>query len=167
MSDMRMKFNNHGVAGFFEDIPALIVVIIGIVFFVSCITASFIFYTQQQYDREDEKGEQLLEALLSYNGLKASGKKDGTFDLVKLRGMEPEILGRDIHTTLDYQLEIIDVSDYPQKENFTFLCGTLHGTESSYVELLPVNIYAVTSAGDRETRTHAALLRLTYWEGDP
>ncbi len=158
-----LRNDKRGVAGFFEDIPSLIVVSLALTIFIASIIGSFIYYASVQYNRDDEDGQILLDSILSYPYLKTENRKDGNFDLNKLKTMTPERLEKDIHTDLQYKLDIIDVSDYPDKQSFNFTVGNENLSIEKTVISIPVTIYAVVFEGDTETRNHGAVMRLTYW----
>lgn len=154
-----------GVAGYFEDIPALIVVIVGLGIFMASVTNAFVYYTGRQYVDEPDEGRRLLDNVLSYHGIKRNGYKDGTFDRAKLRNITIDRIKRDILTELEFRIYIEDVSDYPDRENFTF--ETSPGTGGDLYFFLtyryPVNIFTSLDMHQTQTAIHPAVLTLSVW----
>jgi len=155
------------VAGFFEDIPALMVVVIGVTIFMASMINAFMNYSVRQYEDDPQEGQKLLEVIIAYPGLIKDGYKDGTFDRGKLRNLTIEDLEKDIFTDFNYEIFIEDVSDYPDKENFTFNTSNVPGLDED-VEfrirvIYPVNIYTSIEPHQRQTCIHGAVLRVTLW----
>jgi len=167
MSDPARRFRSdkYGVTGFFEDIPALIVVVIGVAIFLASMINAFANYTNRQYEEKPETGQRLLETILSYPGMKREGYKDGTFDLGKLRNLTDDRLKREIVTDLEYEIYIRDVSDYPDRENFTFNTSRppSGGTGFRYTYFYPINIFTSMEEFQKQTNIHGGVLRLTVW----
>jgi len=153
------------VAGYFEDIPALIVVLIGVGIFLASVINAFVHYTSRQYISEPDEGQRLLENVLSYHRIKRDGYKDGTFDRDKLRNITVERFERDILTELEYEIRIKDVSDYPDRENFTWRTAPGPGDDADLhlVYTYPVNIFTSTELHQTQTTIHGAVLRLSVW----
>ena len=121
LSRISLGKNRRGVAGFFEDIPALIVVVLGVGIFLASMIKAFTYYQTSQYENEpEEEAQRLFEAFISYPALKREGYKDGTFDVGKLRNLTMEQLKRDIYTDYEYWIYIKDVSFYPNQKGFVF-----------------------------------------------
>ena len=161
----RLSLDKNAVTGFFEDIPALIVVVIGVAIFLTSMINAFANYTNRQYEEKPETGQRLLETIISYPGIKREGYKDGTFDLGKLRNLTDERLKRDIVTDLEYEIYIRDVSDYPDRENFTFNTSSppAGGTEFRFTYYYPINIFTSMEEFQKQTNIHGGVLRLTVW----
>jgi len=162
-----LRWDRRGVAGFFEDIPALIVIVTGVGIFLSSMINAFTNYQNKQYEDEPEEETQiLLESVISYSKLKRSGYKDGTFDLGKLRKMTSENLTRDIHSDFEYEVKVEDVSDYPDKQNFTFNTSEKPTGDVDLIVSLhyPINIYTSTELHQKETSIHGAILTITMWK---
>ena len=156
------------VAGFFEDIPALMVVVIGVTIFLASMINAFMNYSVRQYEDDPQEGQKLLEAIVSYPGLIKDGYKDGTFDRGKLRNLSIEDLERDIFTDFDYEIYVEDVSDYPDRENFTFNTSKVPDADEN-VEfrlrlIYPVNIFTSIEPHQQQTCIHGAVLRITLWK---
>ncbi|MEM3341376.1 MAG: hypothetical protein QW728_01650 [Thermoplasmata archaeon] len=139
-----LKNNNKGVSGFFEDIPALIVVTIGIgMFFMSAAFAIY-HHTRQTYDIETSfKYFDIIKTLRNYDGLcyieeGSANRLEGFFDAHKVYYLSvyniskdiPELAGVSPESTVvpdymkssddkikvrEWQLIIVDFSNYPYK----------------------------------------------------
>ncbi len=163
-----LSVRKDAVAGFFEDIPALMVVVIGVTIFFASMINAFMNYSVTQFEDDPQEGQKLLEAIISYSGLTKDGYKDGTFDRGKLRNLTIEDLERDIFTEFEYEIYVEDVSDYPDRENYTFNTSKVPGVHEN-VEfrlriIYPVNIYTSIEPHHRQTCLHGAFLRITLWK---
>ena len=170
MSVSRIPFSGRkdAVAGFFEDIPALMVVVIGVTIFLASMINAFMNYSVRQYDDDPQEGQKLLEAIIAHPGLVKDGYKDGTFDRGKLRNLTIEDIEKDIFTEFNYEIFIEDVSDYPDRENFNFNTSNLSDIDED-VEfrlriIYPVNIYTSIEQHQRQTCIHGAVLSITLWK---
>ncbi|MDP7263945.1 MAG: hypothetical protein QGH39_00115 [Candidatus Thermoplasmatota archaeon] len=156
------------VAGFFEDLPALMVVVIGVTIFLASMINAFMNYSVRQYENDPQDGQKLLEAIVSYPGLIKDGYKDGTFDRAKLRDLTIDDFERDIFTDFDYEIYIEDVSDYPDRENYNFNTSKVsdigEDVEFRLRITYPVNIYTSIDSNQRQTCIHGAFLRITLWK---
>ena len=88
---MRLKEDTKSVAGFFEDIPTLIVIILGIAIFLISISRAFIIYNESQTSSEPkDEGWEFLQIVRSYDGLVKDGSSEGVFDAQKVEAITIE-----------------------------------------------------------------------------
>lgn len=118
MPRLPISRKNDGVAGFFEDIPTLIVVIIGFGIFLLTVVNAFVAYQAQQDSfRMHQEVVEFTQAMrvydkFTYNSLEGVylGDKliDIQYDTIET-DFNPRALG------YDYRIIINDVSDYPNR----------------------------------------------------
>jgi len=115
------KTSSKAVAGFFEDIPALLIVTIGISVFI--VSALYIFNLYIEYHRGPdivEDREAFIHTLRTYEGLQYDKtKQDGMFDPNKIKVIMGENITRDLHPNFRFYIEIYDVSDSFEPVNRT------------------------------------------------
>ncbi|MFA5772043.1 MAG: hypothetical protein WC974_04870 [Thermoplasmata archaeon] len=118
---MRNLKNKNGVAGFFEDIPALIVVTIGVGIFLTSIVTIYPKYIESEQNtdfmRESFNVAETIRA--SDDILYEPDMQNGVFDAYKVQKMDSQQLNQTVHTELRCRIDIIDASDYPTKYNKT------------------------------------------------
>jgi hypothetical protein len=155
------KEREEGISSFFEDIPVLIVVTIAIgIFLFSLVHAYVVYVDQLEHSRMHDKARDFCRSIRTYEGLTYE-LREGVFLNDKVTSLTSENLRKDFDPkTLgyDYQVSIIDTSDYSDSINYT---------KSFRTEDLP-------SRGDRYSHTtsilikvdssyHAAQLIVTIW----
>jgi hypothetical protein len=151
----------EGIAGFFEDIPVLIVVTIATgIFLYSLVHAYVIYLDQFEYQRMHENALDLCTSFRSYDGL-IFGSDQGVFQGDKLISLSNEALQEDYNATVlgyDYQISIIDMSDYSNSANYTksFKTSTPPARGDKYSVTTSVLIKV-------DETYHAAQLIVTIW----
>ncbi len=157
---MLLSKDNRGIAGFFEDIPALIVVVIAIGMFTVIMVHAYAGYVAQQNAlRMYEDCREFTQSIRTYDSL-IYQSQEGMFDVQKMETLTNETLEYDFNRTslgFDYQILIRDVSDYPKPIVKSF--GTFH---------IPPNIGKITITSSINIRVssdeiHAAQLIVTIW----
>lgn len=151
----------EGIAGFFEDIPVLIVVTIATGIFLYSLVHAYVLYLDQfEEQRMHENAREFCGSIRSYDGL-TYGSEEGIFLGDKLNSLTDEALQEDFNETVlgyDYQISIIDTSDYPISVNFT---------KSFRTSMPPVkgNKYSITTSIliKVDETYHAAQLIVTIW----
>jgi hypothetical protein len=156
-----LKAREEGIAGFFEDIPVLIVVVIATgIFLVSLVSAYVSYLDSLEGQRMHDEAESFCKAIRSYEGF-TDGSREGVFSGDKLIMISSESMQEDFHPTalgFHYQVAIVDTSDYPNAANFT---KSLETAEPP----LTGNRYTVTTSIliNVEENFHAAQLIVTIW----
>lgn len=162
MPRYKLSRTDEGVAGFFEDLPALIVVIIGFGIFLLSIVNAFVAYQAQQDSfRMHQENKEFAQAIRSYDKL-TYNFMEGVFSGDKILDISDETLESDFNPDAlgyDYRLIINDVSNYP---NGNLYKRTLQ-TSSPPVES---SKYTVTSSVTIRVGEyyHPAQLIVTIWE---
>jgi hypothetical protein len=155
------KEREEGISSFFEDIPVLIVVTIAIgIFLFSLVHAYVVYVDQLEHKRMHDKARDFCRTVRTYEGL-THDLREGVFLDDKIAILTSEVLREDFDPkTLgyNYQVSIVDTSDYLDSNNYT---------KSFRTDDLP-------SSGDRYSHTtsilikvdssyHAAQLIVTIW----
>jgi hypothetical protein len=155
------KEREEGISSFFEDIPVLIVVTIAIgIFLFSLVHAYVVYVDQLEHMRMHDKSRDFCRSIRTYDGL-THDLREGVFLDDKVTSLSSEVLEEDFNPrTLgyNYQVSIIDTSDYSDSNNYT---------KSFRTDDIP-------SRGDRYSHTtsilikvdsnyHAAQLIVTIW----
>lgn len=155
---MKLQKDRRGVAGFFEDIPILIVVTIGIgIFMLSAINAYTSYVSGQRNIKLADDCWQFSETVRSYEGLLYEPKlQSGLFDCYRVQTLNITTLARDLHPDFKYQIQIVDVSDYPAKYNLT-LESSKPPVSGKYTIKSAVNIVV------SDSEIHPAQLIVTIW----
>jgi len=160
---MHLFRQNEGVAGFFEDIPALIVVIIGFgIFLLSMVNAFVAYQAQQNSFRMHQENVEFSQAIRSYDKL-TYNNMEGVFQGEKI--LNTSTWGKiknDFHPVAlgyDYRIIINDVSDYPDK--FLFKKNFQTSPPPSRTSKYTVTSSVVINVGEFY---HPAQLIVTIWE---
>lgn len=156
-----LKEREEGIAGFFEDIPVLLVVTIATGIFLYSLVHAYVLYLDQfEYQRMHENALDICSSVRSYDGL-IYGSEEGIILDNKLTSMTNEAIQKDFNATVlgyNYQISIIDTSDYPNSANYT---------KSFRTSTPPVkgNKYSVTTSVliKVDEAYHAAQLIVTIW----
>ncbi len=153
--------SRKGVAGFFEDIPALMIVTISLAIFIIIVLSVFsTYYNAQVYIKMREDGESFSRAVRSYDGLKADyWSRAGVFDSKKLISASAENISRDLHTSYRFSIEVEDVSEYQTKYSTKIISGLEFATSTKITVTSGANIYV------SDTELHCARLRVSIWGG--
>lgn len=158
---MMLRHREEGIAGFFEDIPVLIVVVIATGIFLFSLVHAYVLYLEQIENQrmfEDAKG--LCRAVRSYEGL-TGGTEEGVFEGDKLISLTNEALQEDFNVTVlgfHYQISIIDTSNYQSGTNYTLSFKTsdppARGNRYSVTTSVLINV---------DETYHVAQLVVTVW----
>jgi trans-2-enoyl-CoA reductase len=151
----------EGIAGFFEDIPVLLVVTIATGIFLVSLVSAYVNYLDHMKDHNmHDNAADFSQALRGYDEL-IYDFQEGVFEGEKLISLEDENLQNDFNeSTLGYhyQVAIIDTSDYPDSNNYTTSFGNLNPPVNE-------NKYTVTTSIliKVDERYHAAQMIVTIW----
>ena len=119
---MSFEEDRKGVAGFFEDIPALMVVTIGLAVFLFSLASGLSGYLHHHEAlKEHGEGVDLVQALRSYQGL-IYEDLEGVLDGEKVSTITFEELILDLdprHLGYDYTIQITDLSGKGNAGNYT------------------------------------------------
>ncbi|UCG70894.1 MAG: hypothetical protein JSV09_07830 [Thermoplasmata archaeon] len=158
---MMLRLREEGIAGFFEDIPVLIVVIIAAGIFLFSLVHAYVLYLEQiDNQRMYEDAKELLKAIRSYGDLTVDSE-EGVFEGDKLVSLTNEALQEDFNVSVlgfHYQISIIDTSDYQCSTNYTLSFKTSNpparGNRYSVMTSVLINV---------DETYHAAQLIITIW----
>jgi hypothetical protein len=116
------KLSGEGTAGFFEDIPVLIVVLIATgIFLYSLVHAYVVYLDNLEHERMKDELMGFKDAVRSYEGLMA-GSEEGVFSGDKVLSLSHRDLEGDFDPSAlgyHYQVSIIDTSGYRNSLEYT------------------------------------------------
>jgi hypothetical protein len=156
-----LKKREEGIAGFFEDIPVLIVVTIATGIFLGSLVSAYVSYLDQfEHRNMHNNALDFSDAIRSYEGL-VHEHEEGVFEGEKLVSLDERALQEDFNeSTLGYhyQVAIIDTSDYQNSNNYTTSFGDSNPP-------LKGNKYTVTTSVmiKVDEKFHAAQMIVTIW----
>jgi hypothetical protein len=152
--------DNRGTSDIFEEIPAILVVIVALFIFLMTIAEGFISYSERkEEDRLAQQLDSFCNSVLSFEPL-IFDSEPGRFDSSKLDEMgrdklqdffSPETLG------FHYNITIVDVGLYEDKHNW--VAGEELG-ESERSRTISVPVIISNGYGQH----HPALMGITIWE---
>ncbi len=119
--------NSRGGEEYLEEVPALLVIVLGLSIFILSIAQAHVAYAVQAGNvRNQELSWQFTNAIAAYEEL-TWDDKNGVFDSVKvctlpdstlLREFDPDVLG------FEYRISIMDVSGYPLEHRYSYQVGS-------------------------------------------
>jgi hypothetical protein len=153
---------NEGVSGFFEDIPTLIVVIIGFGIFLLSLVNAFVGYqAQQDTFKMHQENLGFMEAIRAYDKF-TYNSMEGVFHGDKIIQIPEDTIRTDFNPDAlgyDYRIIINDVSDYPDsnlhKVSFQTATPPPEGSKYTSVSSVIIKIHE---------HYHAAQLIVTIWK---
>jgi hypothetical protein len=153
--------NSKTVSGFFEDVPTLAIVIVGIALFLSAVVASYSAYLEHQHKIEFfNKAYKFANAVRAYDGLTYDGK-EGVFECNKIIFLTSDNISRDLQPGYPFQIVIEDKSDYHIKYETNISTAKKYPAElmreGMQVIVLSINIWV------SEEEVHPGRLIVTLW----
>ncbi|MBS3816430.1 MAG: hypothetical protein KGY76_02580 [Candidatus Thermoplasmatota archaeon] len=162
---MRREIDDEGVIGFYEDVPALLIVVVGTLIFLASMYSAI-----ERHDESSTHSEFEREAIEFAEGVRASERllyKDriGQFDASKVEGLNSENLTRSFNNPdFYYKVTLTDVSNYSVRYNKTWRKEPdSNFTEESYEKGRKVILLSVNIVVDSD-EIHPARLRVEVWE---
>ncbi len=162
---MKRKIDDKGVVGLYEDVPALLIVIVGTVIFLSSLYAAL-----GSYDRGKEVSDFEKEAIEFAEAVRASPlltyeNRIGQFDASKVQGLDSENLTRSFNDPdFYYRVTLTDVGNYTHLYNETWSSEPDYNfTEGSYQRGRKVIYLSVNIVVD-SNEIHPARLRVEVWK---
>lgn len=152
--------NTKGIGGFFTDVPALIVIIIGLSIFTVSVYNFHDNYVEKKYEEGMEEDiESFMKDIRNYDYIAES---DGVFYSSNLQELNSSVIQEDHNPELlgfDYKIKVIDNSDYEHKYNITVKTGSVPSEKDVYVDSTSIVI-------KDHTTYHLAKLKISIWECD-
>ncbi len=155
------KEREEGISSFFEDIPVLIVVTIAVgIFLFSLVHTYAVYMDQMEHTRMHDKARDFCNSVRNYDGL-THDLREGVFMNDKITSLSSEAIMEDFdpkNLGYNYQVSIIDTSDYPNSLNYTKSIKTedlpSRGNRYSHTTSILIKV---------ESSYHAAQLIVTIW----
>jgi len=155
------KLAEEGTAGFFEDIPVLIVVLIATgIFLYSLVHAYVVYLDNVEYQSMNIEVMDFQDAIRGYEGLTMEFE-EGVFSGDKLVSLSLEDLKKDFNPKVlgyQYQVSIIDTSSYQNSLEYTKFYAT--SEPPSRGELYSTTTSVLIAV---EETYHAAQLTVSIW----
>ncbi len=162
MPQLPLSRRNEGIGEFFEDIPTLIVVIIGFGIFLLSLVNAFVGYQAQQDSfRMHQENVQFMEAIRAYDKF-TYNSMEGVFLGYKILQVSDDTIELDFNPDAlgyDYRIIINDVSDYPDGNLYkvSFQTASPPPERSKYTAASSVIIKV-------DEHYHTAQLIVTIWK---
>lgn len=154
-------FGNGGSTGFFEDLPAMVIVILTFVLFIGLATNIFNTTTKSRdFQNFAQEVNNFIEALRAYDGLTHSGIV-GLFDAHKVRSLSAENISRDLKPDYNFTIEIIDISGYPFNCSRKITNGIWY--PEKWLEMGRSVGYTSVAIWVSDEEIHAAKMVVTIW----
>jgi hypothetical protein len=163
---LRLRRGRRAVAGFFEEIPAAVVVITAFLLFMSAMIGGLRTYNQELGASNFAfQANSFLEELEGYKNLTYLNQQ-GVFEAAKVTTLTVSNITYDFHPPFNYNVTIIDLSNYTVKYNMSLATSSFPTTSASLKvgmvrESTTVSIWVPELTFDE---FHAALLTVTIWE---
>jgi hypothetical protein len=155
------SLGKEGIAGPFEDIPVLLVVIIATAIFLFSLVHAYVNYIDNiEKQRMRENTQSLCNSLRSYEVL-LDGSSDGVYDGEKLQTFSNEKLNVDYNESrlgFHFRMSIVDTSDYPNANYYTMSFGDLNPPVEGDKYTVTTSILIRV-----DSEYHAAQLIVTVW----
>jgi hypothetical protein len=151
----------EGIAGPFEDIPVLLVVIIATAIFLFSLVHAYVNYIENiENQRMRENAQSLCNSLRSYEVI-LDGSSDGVYDGEKMQTFSDEKLNVDYNESklgFHFRMSIVDTSDYPNANYYTRSFGDLNPPVEGDKYTVTTSILIRV-----DSEYHAAQLIVTVW----
>jgi hypothetical protein len=155
------KIREEGAAGFFEDIPVLIVVIIATGIFLYSLVHAYVVYLENlEHSRMTGEVESFQEAVRGYDYLLVDFQ-EGVYSGDKLMALSTEILKGDFDPHIlgyEYRISIIDTSSYQNSLDYTKSFATSEPPARGDIYSVTTSVLIVV-----EDSNHAGQLAVTIW----
>ena len=154
-----MLLDKKGIASPFEDIPALMVVSIGVAILLASLANAFLSFEEEaQKDDSRDMLNDLICALRTYDKLQEEGKGQGIFSSVKLSSLNASLIAMDLNIVHEFSISFKDTSSYGSDLEYHTQSEDIPdvGTEEVLWRSTPVGI----TYGDV---VHAGTMTVTIW----
>lgn len=161
-----LRKHARGVAGFFEEIPAAAVVMVMLILFFSALFAGLKVHAEQLNSSNfASEAETFLVGLEGYKNLTYDDNL-GVFEASKVSSITASNITYDFHPPFNYQVLIIDDSQFTQKYNQTVETAKLPTVTAGLTvglvrDSAPIDIWVPELTFDEY---HTAVLQVTIWE---
>ncbi len=161
---IKRRVDEKGVAGFFLDLPVLLIVILGLTLFIVTFTNLYFVYIDEVENQQKYKSAidlhqdvQMYDKLLyEFEG----GFEIGHFSIDRLENMDNETFEEDITTDTRYNYSVY-IRNHERSEEWEFVNG-----EYDIPERRDLNYFtsAVTLIGEGEEDRYIGQLTVILWE---
>lgn len=159
---MHKVYPKRAVGSFFEEIPALFLVVVSIALLISSLFVTSARYNQQNTTTNFfQQGYTFMEEIRSYKNLTYQNEP-GIFNVYAMGNLTRQNITYDLHPMFGYYINITDVSGYHVKYNHTVYSSPIPKNTLG----LKYGIVTVSSTVDiwvSPTEIHLAKLTVTIW----
>jgi hypothetical protein len=158
---MRKRICDGGAAGVFEDLPALLVVLIALGIFIASIFFSTTNYIETwEHNERYEECLELLEALENYDEILVKGKTTGQpmpglFSVWELNEMSTTEMRSDILSDRKYYVAITSLRNSTLSWSF--------GNDAVPEDMEKTTMYTIVAIEVNQNEVHTGQLRVTIW----
>jgi hypothetical protein len=163
---LRLHRGRRAVAGFFEEIPAAVVVITAFLLFMSAMVGGLRTYDQElSASNFASQANSFLQDLEGYKNLTHLGET-GVFEAAKVTSLTVYNITYDFHPPFSYSVKVTDLSNYTNRYDVWLNSSSLPTNPASLKvglveESTTVSIWVPELTFDEY---HVALLTVTIWE---
>jgi hypothetical protein len=150
--------DRKAVAGPFEDIPALMIVSIGVAILLVSLANAFYSFEEDQEGNAEDLINDFIYALRNYDKLTEEGKGQGIFSAERLGGLNASLIIIDLNIECDFKLEFQEKSGYTSDPTYSTQTSQLPdvGQKEVIYRSTPIGI----SVGGI---VHAGVMTVTIW----
>jgi hypothetical protein len=158
---MKKRFCDKGAAGVFEDLPALLVVLIALGIFIASIFFSTTNYIKTwEHNERYEECLELLEALENYDDILVLGKTTGQpiaglFSVQRLNEISTSGIQSDILSEYEYHIAIKSYRNISLVWSF--------GNEPKTEDIERTMMFTTIAIEVNQNEIHTGQLRVTIW----
>jgi hypothetical protein len=153
-----MRRDRRAIAGPFEDIPALLLITVGVVILMVSITNALYTYEQNARKSPEDMLDDLVYALRSYDKITESGRGPGVFSSLKLGAMDAKAIAQDLGITYDFKVEVRESSSYGSAQLYRAETGPVPDVGDAKLVFRSVPAGLVCNS-----EVHAAVLTVAIW----
>lgn len=154
-----MRSDDKGVAGFFLDVPTLLVIIVAIMIFSLSLFHNHTVYIQNQ--KEEDMYKNLDDFISSFRSYPMIAENTGVYSSDNLRSLNESILNKSYPVEsmgFEYKISISDNSLYDSHHSYEFSTAEIPLDKETYSRSTSVVIR------DDIGRAHLSSLKIMIWE---
>ena len=153
-----MRRDRRAIAGPFEDIPALLLITVGVVILIVSVSNAMYTYEESVEKSPEDMLDDIIYAIRSYDKLTEGGKGPGIFSTVKLGAMDADAIAQDLGIKYDFKVEVRESSSYGNTQTYSAETGPVPDVGDAKI------VFRSVPAGlSYNSEVHAAVLTVAIW----